>query len=664
MATSSDNFFQLIIDFKAAIDLANMYLLGTETDTFEMDGEVRSSVAKVLAEKLATHAAEFNAFMTNSNSSYTEFMNDSGTSFTNFMNQSDANVAGAITQVVADIDSKWAAIQALVDSSLVFETKAQLDAYVPTVNSNGQCPVAKVWNDVIIEYNQLYGWDSSSSQWVVSKYDLLSSYIDKTTEFTNRHNELSRKSTQTSATDDDSLSFSITDRNGNASWLSIDKLGGIPDFVLNLMMQKMGSTNHFSPFSELDLTLEQQQKINGATFFKTLTELTTSSISKDSLAVIFQDNNPSMNGLYEYTGNSWVRSNLDFYFRYQTTLRSLREQKQPLLTRASDDDLCFSITDRNGNASWLSVDKSGGIPEFVKGLIKSAIFSVGDVSFGISTAGDSITQGLTADESNWPQILSDELYLPVWNPAVGGESVSDISTRFGALRPSITIDGGVIPTDTTPVNITSITPSDGWRGLLGVETSSIGKFEGVLCSVPGYLTRSPMYGTWTFTRKQPMYWQPTPIPCPDGSKFVTQEAKKHLNDIWILWIGRNSPTTSLVMRELNRLVSMLGSNSKFLCLSLLNNSSEITGTNGYDNIISINSIIESTYPENYFDMRSYLIANGLKEAGIEATEQDLLDISNDVTPESLRSDNLHPNVLCHPVIGRKLADVIRTKGWV
>jgi hypothetical protein len=227
MATSSDNFFQLIIDFKAAIDLANMYLLGTETDTFEMDGEVRSSVAKVLAEKLATHAAEFNAFMTNSNSSYTEFMNDSGTSFnslmstsgtafTDFMGQADNSVAGAINQVVADIDSKWSAIQALVDSSLVFETKAQLDAYVPTVNSNGQYPVAKVWRDSD-EFVGLYGY--SSGTWIKSPYDITGFFNTKIayiyTELFLKFAQYSQQSGfyQQHDSSDDVIPF-ITDENG------------------------------------------------------------------------------------------------------------------------------------------------------------------------------------------------------------------------------------------------------------------------------------------------------------------------------------------------------------------------------------------------------------------------------------------------------------------
>lgn len=71
----------------------------------------------------------------------------------------------------SEIESKWSAIQALVDSSLVFETKAALDAYTPTADANGFYPLAKVWHDTTAN-NGTYGWDATNATWVKSEYDL------------------------------------------------------------------------------------------------------------------------------------------------------------------------------------------------------------------------------------------------------------------------------------------------------------------------------------------------------------------------------------------------------------------------------------------------------------------------------------------------------------
>jgi hypothetical protein len=78
------------------------------------------------------------------------------------------SIAEIQAAVAGDIDSKWSAIQALVDSSLVFETKAQLDASIPTADANGRYPLAKVWRDVEAN-NGIYGYYAGA--WVKSEYD-------------------------------------------------------------------------------------------------------------------------------------------------------------------------------------------------------------------------------------------------------------------------------------------------------------------------------------------------------------------------------------------------------------------------------------------------------------------------------------------------------------
>lgn len=77
--------------------------------------------------------------------------------------------------IAAEIKSKFSAIQAMVQGRSAFQTKAQLDSSgAPVADSNGQFPLAEVWNDSD-QHNGLYGW--SGSAWVKSPYDL-KRYVD------------------------------------------------------------------------------------------------------------------------------------------------------------------------------------------------------------------------------------------------------------------------------------------------------------------------------------------------------------------------------------------------------------------------------------------------------------------------------------------------------
>ncbi|MDW2262054.1 hypothetical protein R7070_04740 [Vibrio sp. 1557] len=83
---------------------------------------------------------------------------------------------GEVIQSIAkDLDDKWAAIQALVDSALAFETKVLMDAYTPTASEEGFFPLAKTWNDTDIN-NGMYGWNGVA--WVKSSYDPVQRMID------------------------------------------------------------------------------------------------------------------------------------------------------------------------------------------------------------------------------------------------------------------------------------------------------------------------------------------------------------------------------------------------------------------------------------------------------------------------------------------------------
>lgn len=278
----------------------------------------------------------------------------------------------------------------------------------------------------------------------------------------------------------------------------------------------------------------------------------------------------------------------------------------------------------------------------------------------LATIGDSITAGGQGGGIYWAQLVSDYLGLSVWNPSVPGESPADIATRQGGLSPALTLTGDLIPATVTPVVVTTISPSAGWRTGAGAGFEKIGNFTGRLCGIPGTLIHSQIDGVWTFTRTT----AGTATAAPAGSKFYTQDGKHNRAAIQTLWGGRNDPATSRVLANTASMVEYLHDPKRFLVFGILTSASEYSGTSGYNTVTAANNALATAYPDNYFDMRRYLIDYGLDQLGLTPTAQDLADIAGDTVPLTLRADSVHPNALGQQVIARKVARLLIAKEWV
>ena len=124
----------------------------------------------------------------------------------------------------------------------------------------------------------------------------------------------------------------------------------------------------------------------------------------------------------------------------------------------------------------------------------------------------------------------------------------------------------------------------------------------------------------------------------------------------IIWAGRNnysSPTT--VKADIATMVAALTSvgNSNYIVLSVLNGPGEPSGNANYTTITQLNTDLAAVYGSHYLDVRTYLITNGLSDAGITPTAQDTTDINNDVPPTSLRADSIvHLNTAGYVVVAK------------
>jgi lysophospholipase L1-like esterase len=137
------------------------------------------------------------------------------------------------------------------------------------------------------------------------------------------------------------------------------------------------------------------------------------------------------------------------------------------------------------------------------------------------------------------------------------------------------------------------------------------------------------------------------------ARFLSFE---HLYDFNVIWSGRNNyGDTEQVISDIADMVAALPSPKRFVVLSLPNGdfSAEYPGMGGYGLIQKLNDALRSTYPNNYIDVRSYLVSK------YDPTDpQDVIDHEHDVTPSSLRADQLHLNAEGYGLVAQKIADFI------
>lgn len=112
----------------------------------------------------------------------------------------------------------------------------------------------------------------------------------------------------------------------------------------------------------------------------------------------------------------------------------------------------------------------------------------------------------------------------------------------------------------------------------------------------------------------------------------------------IIWAGSNNFwAPQIVKADIAEMVAFLG-HKRFLVLPILNDATERKGSSEYMSIMKLNSDLKAAYPENYLDVRAYLLtlSNG--------SAQDEKDVTDDVIPSSLRSDESHLNDKSYPML--------------
>lgn len=257
----------------------------------------------------------------------------------------------------------------------------------------------------------------------------------------------------------------------------------------------------------------------------------------------------------------------------------------------------------------------------------------------ISCWGDSLTAG--AGGTPYPTTLQTLIGsgVNVNNFGVGGENSKTIAARQGGMPMivdpfTIPASGGTAITFKTYDGAT-VTPGL-QHGFRGVNPCTINGVEGNL-SVSG--------GVYTFTRLV----SGSEVSVSRPSALITNAMKENRNDIVIIWMGQNdgvNDATEIIRLEKLMVDYLTSYNKQFLIIGLSSSDAAYRAP--------MEQQFKKEFGRRFINIREYLSAYGLEDAGIEPTSQDLTDMANGVAPTSLRIDLVHFNTAGYTVIANQV----------
>jgi lysophospholipase L1-like esterase len=136
----------------------------------------------------------------------------------------------------------------------------------------------------------------------------------------------------------------------------------------------------------------------------------------------------------------------------------------------------------------------------------------------------------------------------------------------------------------------------------------------------------------------------------------------HRDWVTMFWMGHNNDTDpEQIKADMAASVAHLApGNNRFIVLSVLNKAdgSEDRGSPRYNTVMKLNADLAARYGDNFLDIRSFMVAQSDRGNPGQAQE-----IDKDLPSSSLRFDGIHLTGDGDEVVGRRLIEFIRARGW-
>lgn len=240
--------------------------------------------------------------------------------------------------------------------------------------------------------------------------------------------------------------------------------------------------------------------------------------------------------------------------------------------------------------------------------------------------GDSFTLG--DETSSYPKMLSDLIDMDTTVFGATYDQSLDISIRMGST-PIYAYDI-TIPSDTTAVNLSLFDENGNTLNALRSESTNFKEVE--IAGIKGVLTFNPTEEIHSFTRSEA--GEETYLS--ELTQITSKVDTFNKNSIAIIYTGiyddniQDDVQSTIAYQK--QIIDKIGTD-KYLVIGL-------TSKRTFEYVDDVNAVLKDAYGDHFLDFRSYLLENGLDDANIEPTDEDLDDIDNGYIPSSLLQDNL------------------------
>lgn len=243
------------------------------------------------------------------------------------------------------------------------------------------------------------------------------------------------------------------------------------------------------------------------------------------------------------------------------------------------------------------------------------------------------------DADNYSRLKWDDydVEIPVVNMGAGEEDSSTILGRSGVV-PFIVSNDFVMPAGADKVEIHissqnghSVAPLTG--GSAGVNNVNILGIEGTLSLDPDAFQY--MSNKYYFSRTA----AGAEMPVPAGTVISTAASELYRDYIHVICIGTYGgyDSTSELVEQTKAMVARQTANSdRYVVLGICSGNGN-WGSGWSYTLDAIDTAMVQAFGSHYINVRKYLCTDGLTDAGISATREDLNNIQYGVVPESLRS---------------------------
>lgn len=277
---------------------------------------------------------------------------------------------------------------------------------------------------------------------------------------------------------------------------------------------------------------------------------------------------------------------------------------------------------------------------------------------GIVCWGDSLTFGAGGAGISYPFVLEerlneDRLYINVINMGIGGENTVTIAGRAGAIP--FKLNEFTIPMESTPVEI--FFQEDEGKSIRPFEQGDSGINPCIINGVSGRMSgESDEDGVmrYFFTRSEPG----EVVYVPEGTEVETWAAS-HLSDyIYVVFMGENHGWNDIhdLIEQQQAILSMQKKYAgNYIVVGLP------TGTK--EERQELEEALYETYGDKFLNIREYLSTQGIYDAGLKPSEEDLSRMEEGMIPTSLLVDHIHFNAVGYRLIGNFMYERMDELGY-